>query len=177
MEALDITSNSSCSSPDYFEYLNSMVLRSNMEIKKERRLLAETCYPTKNFDIVAGISIARGLIPTVKIVNKLFNLPNELMTISFDDTDWFEFLNITSSFILVPDNEKMEKTVQALSENFTVKASKFLEEWIITVMCLDVPFCFTMEDIRLILNQKFIVNYRLELLVKLGLRPFSFTLY
>ncbi|XP_030753055.1 uncharacterized protein LOC115880070 [Sitophilus oryzae] len=67
---------------------------------------------------------------------------------------------------------KRTSSVTNKSIYFTVKASKFLEEWIITVMCLDVPFCFTMEDIRLILNQKCIVNYRLELLVKLGLRPF-----
>lgn len=161
--------DSECS-PSYWQYVDSMLLRSNQEIKKERKLLVEVCYPLKNYKIVVGLSVARGMLPSVKLTNTIMNLPEEQVTISLADFDWYELMAIISKF--ASDDQDGEVTLTATSENFTVSTAMFLNERIIKVQSNDVILCLCKEVVKSLIEIQNIVNYRLELVRRLDFRTY-----
>lgn len=165
-------SDSPCSDWNY--YFNSMVSRSNEEIKKESKFLGETCYSTKNFKIVAGISIARGLIPSINVTNTILNLPEEQVTVSFSDIEWTEFMKIATSFMNMDNDEDVSSMITAysLSENFTVSSVTFFGERMIKLTSREVNLCFCLDDIKSFLRIQDMIDYRLSLLAKLDFRTF-----
>jgi hypothetical protein len=51
-----------------------MVLRTQKEIKREKRLLYEVSMSANNYRIVTGLSVARGMIPSIKLINTLLDV-------------------------------------------------------------------------------------------------------
>ena len=117
---------STCSSP-YWEYLNSMVLRSRMDIEQERKLLIEINYQTThNYNVSVGISVARGMVPSVRLTNTRLNLPIDQISLSLDTCDWYEFLEmITKITTNEHSNNNNIDTKMSMTESFTV-CSAFL---------------------------------------------------
>ena len=116
---------SSTSSSPYESYLNSMILRCREEIRNEKKLLNEVCFPAGNFQIVVGLSPARGMLPSVKIISTVLNPPDEPSSISLADFDWYEFLPLASKMMLEDAVDGCETVVE--SENFTVATAVFLD--------------------------------------------------
>lgn len=161
--------SSTCSSP-YWKYFDSVVLRSNQEIQNESKFIGETSYFVKNFEIYAGISVARGLMPSIKISSTRTNLPKQQVSVSFDESEWFEFLEIVIPFLDSTDEDT--KTVASLSENFTVSTILFLGERLIKLYSREVFLYLCLDDIRAFLNVKDIVHSRLSLLQELDFRTY-----
>lgn len=174
MDSEMFSENSSTSSSPYWKYFDSVMLRSEQEIKNEFKFLGETTYSIKNFDIFAGISVARGLTPSVKIFNTALNLPKGEVTVSFDDAEWSDFLEIIKSFLDTSshDDSEITKTVDSLTENFTVSTTIFLGERLIKLYSREVNLYLTMGDVRSILYVQDIVNYRLCVLQNLDFRTY-----
>lgn len=162
---------STCSSP-YWKYFDSTVLMAKQEIMKESAFLGETYYSTKNFKIVVGISIASGLIPSLKVTSTILNLPVEQVTISFSYIEWAEFLDIVTSFMNLYEDNSDVITTGSLSENFTVSTVMFFGERTIKLTRGEVNLCFCIDDIKSILRIRDIIDYRLSLLTELDFRSF-----
>ena len=124
---------SSTNSSPYETYLDSMILRCREEIRNEKKLLREVCYPAGNFKIIVGLSVARGMLPSVKIINTLLNLSEEQVTISLADFDWYGFLPLASKMMLEDAVDGCEMSVE--SENFTVSVVTFLDEKTLRLKC------------------------------------------
>ena len=108
-----------------------MVFRSHEEIKNERRLLCEVFVPANNYKIVSGLSVARNMIPSIKLVNTILDEPEEEKSISLDIIDWTEFLQHTAPLLKNATNinadepNKIIGTAEALSGNFQLLAVSF----------------------------------------------------
>ena len=165
----------STSSP-YWEYLDNMVLKSQEEIKKETRLLYEVSVPANNYRIVSGLSTARGMIPSIKLVNTILDVPEEENFISLDVIDWSEFLQHTTQLLknatYGDESNEIIGTVEALSGSFQLLAVSFYGSVTLSLKSNNVTLCFCVKDIETILKIEPIINYRLELLKQLDFRSF-----
>lgn len=163
----DEGSSSSCSSP-YWKFLDSMILRRKRDIKNEMKLLGEVYYSTKTFRITVGLSIARGMLPAVKLTNTLINLDEKDVSISLVDFDWNEFLTIIAK--IMEDNPADMTTIGSETENFTVSSVIFFGERVIKLNCNDVTLCFSVDDVVSLLKLKTVVNYKIALFKTLDFR-------
>ncbi len=163
--------DSQCSS-NYWEYLDSMILKSRMEIAQEKRLLNEVSYQVNNFKLIVGLSVARGMLPAVKIVNSMLNLPEDQTCITLADFDWYEFLEKVSKMVNETAAGVKDSAVpgqqQALSENFTLYVESFFGEQALTLTSNNCALCFCLDDIKQILTVCPLINYRLELVKDLN---------
>jgi hypothetical protein len=162
------------SSP-YWEYLDSMVLKSQEEIRKEVRFLYEVSVPANNYKIVTGLSIARGIIPSVKLVNTILDVPENF--ISLDVIDWSEFLQHAIQLLKDTTNSgdesnKIIGTVEALSGNFQLLAVSFYDSVTLSLKSNNVTLCFCVKDIEALLRAESLVNFRIELLKQLDFKSF-----
>lgn len=159
------------SASTYWQSFDSMVLRSREEISKETRLLNEVCYPVGNFKITIGLSVASGMIPSVKIKSMALNLPEEQVTISLADYDWFEFLEIALK-LANQDTSDAVQTITSTTENFTMSAAILLGEKIINLRSNNITLCFCANDVYSFADIGYLVKFRIDLVKKLDFRSF-----
>nr|WP_253308894.1 hypothetical protein [Rickettsia endosymbiont of Ceutorhynchus assimilis] len=151
-----------------------MILRSRVEIAQEKRLLNEVIYHVGNFKFIVGLSVARGMLPAVKIINSMLNLPEEQTCITLADFDWYEFLEKVSKMVnetdaAVKDSAEQEVSgQQALSENFTLYVISFFGEQTLTLKSGNCTLCFCLDDVKQILTVSHLINYRLKLVKNLN---------
>ena len=151
--------NSTNSSP-YEAYLNSMILNRREEIRKEKKLLSEVCYPVDNFKIITGLSVARGMLPSVKIVSTVLNLPDDEVSLSLVDFDWYSFLPIASKMMLEDVADGCE--ISAESENFTVSTTASLGQKTLKLKSDYTTLCFCADDIKSLNAIRHLISYQLE---------------
>lgn len=151
-----------------WRYLDSMILRSREDIKNEKKLLSEVHYSAGNYKIIVGLSAARGMVPSVKLINTVLNLSEEKVAVSLADFEWHEFLEIASNMI---EDDAVVKT-DSETENFTVSAVTLLGEKIINLVCNNTTLCFCSHDIESFVSIRHIVNYRLNLIKNLDFMTF-----
>lgn len=166
----EIMSEDSQGSSPCWKYLDSMILRSNCEIKRERKFLNEVCYPAGNLKVIVGLSVARGMLPSVRLINTILNLPEDQVSISFADFDWYEFLDMVAKLIVNDDDDGSVKTLT--SENFSISTVDLLEEKIMRVKCNGITLCLCSNDIHVLLCIKHLINSRLELVKSLDFRTY-----
>lgn len=158
------------SSQSFWQYLDSMILRCRTAIRSEKKFLNEVCFQASSYKVIVGLSVARGMIPSVKIINStLLNVPEEQTVISLSSADWYEFLEIISK---IDDGVSETTTKTSQSENFTVSSDTFLDDRIIRLKCDNAAIFFCYNNINSIVSIKHLINYRLELLNKLQFRNF-----
>lgn len=160
----------------YFKMIDDALEKFFEEVQREGRLVLETSYPlAASLNCAVGLSVARDLLPVVKLESPNVFSDRYGRTISFTEHDWERFLfnldTVVKQFFL----EESQDMLSATFNDYNITSSSFLNEKIIKLQWNNKATVYlTKEQVFHLIDLADVLGKRLKMLDQM---PLSYAYY